>query len=39
MLALVASNRPALTRAIRLSDRSSRYTKAYSTLVSAYSVR
>jgi len=39
MLALVASNRPALTRATRSSDRSTRYTKACSTLVSAYSVR
>jgi hypothetical protein len=38
MLVLVASNRPVLTRAIRSSDRSTRYTKAYSTLVSAYSV-
>ncbi len=39
MLALVASDRPPLTRAIRSSGRSTRYTKACSTLVSAYSVR
>ncbi len=39
MLALVASNRPVSTRAIRSTDRSSRHAKACSTLVSAYSVR
>jgi len=39
MLALVASDRPASTRATRSSDRSTRYAKACSTLVSAYGVR
>ena len=39
MLALVASDRPVLTRAIRSSDRLTRYAKVYSTLVSVYSVR